>query len=705
MPNRTPRPARPRASASPRRGSRWLVVAGYVGLALGCVLLAAITFLVVAAPVDLVRDRLVQQISYRTGRDLMVAGPTSLSVFPRLALSLGDVTLSAPRGMGGDPTLKVERLEAELGLSSLFTGQAAVKHVTLTRPAVELRVDAQGRRSWDVASAAGSSAQPEAASAADRTGARAVATGSADRGTLIESLGPVRARIVGGRVVYVDERSGLRHDVDAITADVEVRDARAPVDIKGSLAWRGELLAFEGRLSQLRDLLEDHRARLQLRVAGRPGEASYEGGLVAGPGGVALEGSVSLKAPSLEALGAWIGKPIAPGRETGAFSLSSSISSGGGRTALAGLAATLGDISLTGDLTIGRRDTRPYASGALKLSRLDLGGILIRQAQAPAGQPGQPTQVRGFSKRAGSGSDWSDDVIDLAPLGLADAELALSADTLQYKDVRTGPARLSLRMMNNVAMLALEDMQLYGGRGRGMLTLDGSGQAPATVVNLTMEGISALPLLKDALGFEWLEGKGAIAVALTGRGVSERQIIQTLNGKVDLALTNGFVDAIDVGRILRGIEQGRFSGLRTAAGDKTPFSELAGTFTIANGIADNKDLRLVSENLRVAGAGSFNLPGRSLDYTVRPKIAALNATTDRAVINLSNVEIPVRIEGPWDKPNFSVAGQEQILETVRQIGKGLKSQDVEDAVKGLLGGDGQQKVKPRDILEKLFKKQ
>ena len=141
-----------------------------------------------------------------------------------------------------------------------------------------------------------------------------------------------------------------------------------------------------------------------------------------------------------------------------------------------------------------------------------------------------------------------------------------------------------------------------------------------------------------------------------------------------MATTNGTIDAVDVGKILRGIEQGRFAGLRIAPGEKTPFSELAGTFTIANGVADNQDLRLVSPNLRVTGAGSFNLPARSLDYTVRPKIAALNATTDRAVINLSNVEIPVRIEGPWDKPNFSVAGQEQILETVKEIGKNLKSQ-------------------------------
>jgi AsmA protein len=219
-----------------------------------------------------------------------------------------------------------------------------------------------------------------------------------------------------------------------------------------------------------------------------------------------------------------------------------------------------------------------------------------------------------------------------------------------------------------------------------------------------LEGISAQPLLKDALGFDWLEGRSTITLALTGQGASERLIVGTLSGKIDLATNGGTIDAIDVGKILRGIEQGRFAGLRVQQGEKTPFSELAGSFTITNGIADNQDLRLVSPNLRITGAGSFNLPARSLDYTLRPKVASLNASTDRAVINLSNVEVPVHIDGPWDKPNFSLVGQEQILEAIKQIGKNIKSQDVQDAIKGLLGDDGQQKVKPRDILEKLLKK-
>jgi len=52
-----------------------------------------------------------------------------------------------------------------------------------------------------------------------------------------------------------------------------------------------------------------------------------------------------------------------------------------------------------------------------------------------------------------------------APLGLADADLALSADRLLYKDVKTGPVRLSLQLKDSVAKLTLEEMALYDGAG------------------------------------------------------------------------------------------------------------------------------------------------------------------------------------------------------------------------------------------------
>jgi AsmA protein len=729
MPDRsTTRPDLRRAKAPlDPQGSVWLAYLGYGALGLGCLLVAAVTFLLVATPVDLVRDQLIQQVKAQTGRDLSVSGGTSLVFFPRVAISLANVAFSAPPDMGGAPTLVAQRVEAELGLASLLNRQAGIKRIVVSRPVVELRVDAQGRRSWDFAFAPPGrvkAAHAASSQSAERPrlievfpSAHAASPRVDDLAATLDALSSTSLRIDGGTVRYVDERHGLRQDITALDMDIALNGSSEPLQAKGSLAWRGEKLALESSLWPLRALVEDRSAKLSFKLAGRLIEVSYNGTVDAAPAaGPALAGNLDLKSPSIQALGTWAGsKPVAGGGDLGALAVAGSLTGSVERISLASLNGTVGASAFNGDLTIESRPARAYVNGTLRLSQFDLGGILIHPGdsatrpddrQPPQTAPQKVPQVRGFTKRTGDAADWSDDVLDLAALSLADADLALSTDRLIYKDVKTGPVRLALQIRDNVAKMTLEEMQLYEGRGRGVVTLDGRGQAPATAVNLVLEGIAAQPLLKDALGFEWLEGRSNIAVALTGQGLSERQIVGTLNGKVSLATTNGTIEGADVTKMLRGIEQGRFGDLRVAAGEKTQFSELAGTFNIVNGVADNRDLRLVSPAVRITGEGSFNLASRAVDYTVRPKVSTPNSGTDRAVVNLSNVDIPVRIEGSWDKPNFTVAGQEKIVETIKEIGKNLKSDDVKEALKGLLGGgDGDKKVKPRDILEKLLKKQ
>ncbi|HJU29880.1 MAG TPA: AsmA family protein [Hyphomicrobiaceae bacterium] len=712
---------------APRRRKRkrgWLAFAGYAALGIGCLLIGTVTFLLVAAPVDLVRDRLVQQVQARTGRDLVVSGPASLVIFPKPAVSFSNVALSAPPAMGGEPTLTVQGLEAEVGLASLLGQRPAITRLVLTRPTIELRVDAEGRRSWDLgggkASAVADATVPGGASGAPTERGRATGDplrsghGANDKelATALASMPATSLKMVGGSLRYVDERSGARHDISAMDLEVDLTAGGGPLRAKGTFEWRGEKLAVDTTLSGLRALIEERSGRLSLKLAGALLEADYDGTVATGSA-LGISGSLRANAPSSRALAAWAGnKPIA-GRELGALQLTAMVDGSADRLELRDLSGALGNASASGTLTVERRPERPSVAGSLRLSQLDLGALLIRPAAEGTPRPRpQPdfaspaaAQARGVSKRGDGKGDWSDDVIDLAPLGLADADLAITTDSLLYKEIKTGQVRVALNLKDQVAKLTLEDMALYEGRGRGVVTLDGRGPTAAATASLLLEGIAALPLLNDALGFHWLEGRSNIAVRLSGQGASERQIVSTLNGTVDVATANGRIDAIDVSKILQGLEQGRLTGLRMGAGDKTAFSELAATFTIVSGIADNQNLRLVSPNLRVTGAGTINLPARSLDYTVRPKVESLNASTERAVINLANVEIPVRIQGPWDKPSFTVPGQEKLIEAVKEIGKNIKSKDVEEALKGLLGGsDGEKRAKPRDILEKLLKK-
>jgi uncharacterized protein involved in outer membrane biogenesis len=125
-----------------RRPMRWLAVTAYAGLALVCLALGAVAFVLVAPPLSLVRDRLVDEVRATTGRSLVVNGPISATLFPRAVVSMADVAVLPPEGLEGGSTVTVPSLEAELSLRSLLSRRPKIERVTLHRPTFELTMAA-----------------------------------------------------------------------------------------------------------------------------------------------------------------------------------------------------------------------------------------------------------------------------------------------------------------------------------------------------------------------------------------------------------------------------------------------------------------------------------------------------------------------------------------------------------------------------------
>jgi AsmA protein len=720
-----------------RAGRRWLAAIGYLGLLLVCAAVASASFVLFVTPFDFVRDQLLEQVKARTGRDLVIAGPTSLSVFPRTAVALANVSLSAPARMGGAPTLVAEALDVEVGLFSLLSRQAAVRSLVLTRPTIELRVDAQGRRSWEFANATPpvrlAQLGPKFGGGEQRAASDAQSVPQASAARVAENLDklmPASVRIVDGTVRYADERSGVTHEVSGLDLSLTFDGSSGPLEGKGNLVWQGEKMTFQGLVSPLRAVLEERTARVSAKLNGRPIEASYEG-VAKGGASPSIDGKVNVKVASVAALGAWLAKPGSGERDIGELSFSTTVSATDGRVSMPELSAIIGETRISGAINVEAAGARPYVTGNLTLSELDFGRLMTRgargatasddplpaspatgrkkkggaEAAKPEEAPARETAAMPVAPKRGAGRrDWADDTIDLTPLGLVDADLAVVADRVVYKDVSSGQARLALALKNKVAKVTLEDMLLYSGRGRGVLMLDGSGEVPVTNTDLKLEGVSAAPLLRDALGLDWLEGRSTIIVAVAGTGSSERQIVETLNGKVEARTSNGSLAGLDIDKVLQSLEHGNFSKLTMGPGEKTQFSDFAATFTIAFGVAANQDLRLISPRVRVSGEGTIDLVKRQVDYTAHPKIIG-GLSAPGATLKVKDIEIPIRVEGPWERPNYSLKGQEKIGEALKQIGKNLKSEEVQEAIKGLIEGSDGQKVKPRDLLEKLLKKQ
>jgi AsmA protein len=548
----------------PSRGSRplWRTVVAYLGLGVLCLAAAAVTFALMAPPLDAVRDRLIRQVHERTGRILTVAGPMVVSLLPRPVVSLQGVGLLPPEGMAGGPTVTVPSVEVEVGFWGLLSRRPKLGQVTLHRPIIDLVVDAHGRRSWDAGPRPKPSAPPPAA--ASRPAPAVAPAPASEASARPRRLRPLAVRVVGGTVRYRDERSGASYEIGALDLDVTTDAPEAALAAAGAFAWEGAPFRFSASASG------ESKAAVVVRLAGAPFDITYEGSLAV-QGGVAAEGTLSL------------------------------------------------------------------------------------------------------------------------------AHVA-------YKDVKLGPAKLALSVAAGVGTVTLQDMALYGGRAQGSLTVDASGAAPALSTSLKLTDVSLLLLLKDAAGAAWLDGRTAVALALAGRGTTERQIVESLGGQVQLTVADGTVSGFDVERILRALQRGRLDRLAPRREDRTPFSALTGSFEIAGGVAKTGDLKLVGKHVELQGKGEVELVARRIHATLETKIDG-GAPADGAVVSIGTVQLPIAIEGPLDRPEFTIKGQEALSDAIGRIGKNLKSRDVQDAIEGFLGGDRSKRVKPSELLEKLLKKE
>ena len=145
-------------------------------------------------------------------------------------------------------------------------------------------------------------------------------------------------------------------------------------------------------------------------------------------------------------------------------------------------------------------------------------------------------------------------------------------------------------------------------------------------------------------------------MTLTGRGLSERQIVESLSGTVQVALGPGAIHGFSLEKAIAGLGQGRMPTGQLTPGDKTPFTEASISFQLTNGIAESRDLKIVSPLATAGGAGQVNLVKQTIDYQMRPKLGgsagAVSIPGLGAQVNLAGMEVPIRVRGDLDRPQI-----------------------------------------------------
>lgn len=624
-------------------------------------------------PVDTYKDRLVAHVKSATGRDLKIAGPVSFSIVPVLGISASQVSLSNAPGASTPDMMQLGKLEVALKLFPLLSGNLEIDRFVLTKPTIALEIDKQGRPNWVFAwsaqpAPAAAPAQPAAQQAPRPTGAALAALRLDD------------VRLVDGKLSYLDQRTGQKQELTDVNLKLALPSLDAPCAAEGSVTWRGKVVKTTINVAKPRVLVDNGSSDVSAKVASDPITFDYKGKLTGGTP-LKLEGPIDLSIPSVRGLAAWTGNPMQGGTNTfGAFEVKGNLAMAGSKIGFTNAALSLDAIKAKGEFAFDGSGAKPYLQGRLEADKLDLNPYLPAEGAAPAsgGKPaGQPAP-------AAAHAGWSDDPIDLSGLRAANADLALGVGALQLHKIQVGPSTLGIQLKDGRLSADLSKLTLYQGSGHGKLMLDGSGAVAGLDASFNLAGLQIEPLLHDAAGFDKVTGTGAFEIAVTGHGHSQRELVGTLNGKGDLNFTNGVVKGINLVDMLKNVEAAFGAG---GGGGQTQFSKLTGTYTITNGILKNTDLDLQSPVLRVAGAGTVDLPHRTLDYRVTPQQGA-------AVAGVSLAGIAVIISGPWDNPSYRPDLGAAAVQGAKQL--------LQNAIPGAAGG--KPGAIPGNLLNGLFKK-
>ena len=635
-------------------------------IALGAVGVVAVAAIALPAlvPAEKIKAQLVEQVKAATGRDLLLDGKVSVAVFPALSVQVTNVALTNPAGFKSKDLIRLGGVDVRLKLMPLLSGQVQIDSFVLNDPVISLEVDPQGHPDWAFDKGAAPASKAKEPAAPDTK----TAAGKSPLSDI--HLGDVR--IVNGTLTYADDKAGTSEKIEGIDLQIALKSLDQPLAVKGALKWRGQSVTLGIDMAAPRALIDGAgKSALAVTLASDPLKLSLTGDVNGADKG--LTGLLDLSVPSVRGLAAWTtGKPLdMPGTGLGPLSIKGKLSAVGAHVAFTQAALALDAIKAEGDFSADTGGAKPEIKAVLAVETLDLNPYLSSGGQDKAGDGGGKPASDSKPAPAAAKQDWSDDPIDASALKSAEADLTLTVGAIKVRKIQVGKSRLTVALHGGKMAADLTELALYKGAGKGHVALDGSQPGVGIDAAFALKGLDAEPFLTDAAGLDRLSGTGNFDVQITGRGHSQRQIVSSLGGKGAVSFTDGAIKGINLAAMMRNVTT---AFTDTGAAQKTDFAELSGTFSIASGIVSNQDLALKAPVLRVAGAGTVDLPKRTINYRVEPKVAA--TTEGQGGQDAGGLSVPVVVEGPWDNVSYRP-----------DLASMLKG-GAQQTLKSLLGGGG-----------------
>ena len=627
---------------------RFLVRSGLLILLVILVAMVGIGIALQMLKPEAYKNQLATAFENATGHSIAFDGELQPTFFPVPGLKTGRIRIMADPIFGPEPLLQVEHTTLQLDIAPLLRGQVVISELRFANTKASFIQTAQGERNWQ-----------------EEERKEAVLEMRREEG--VQALAPVTPK--PQEIAAAKEEAAKKGKAGA-TPPLNLRIKR--------LLLTNSTLTYANRGNNSQYRAEMDTISLENLGAGQTAKATLAGYVENARTGAGAE--LSMQAEAAYALGAPVNIAITQlAMQAGKGLASGAASPGIGLTATAevqfdpmartlhlkSLAGALGGapFAAEGLLLLPEHPELPEGTKfsvqtALRIESLNLDALRLAftpplhqqlEETFPATSPKGPDPLPKRGKKIIEAP-----VEPVLPPMAGHAVVAvgsLVAGGLTYSNING-----VLEINPEKATLAPFSFQLAEGSVEGNLTLEGTAQSPLWGLAGSFQGLRLQTLLAQHQGPPPVEGKLHGMAELTATGTHQEALLQTLEGKATVSLQGATVQA---GSLLPAelVRMGALPG-------SIPLAKAAADMTLHKGVASTKNIEVRSAAGSVTGAGSLNLPAKTL--AMQLEILLLQGT----------LRVPLSLSGPWAAPNVRLNDTTGLGKLINDVGGSAKAQKV-----------------------------
>ncbi|HWA42273.1 MAG TPA: AsmA family protein [Hypericibacter adhaerens] len=566
-----------------------------------------------------------EKVKEATGRDLTLAGDVELVISLSPALAVNDVTFSnAPWGTRPE-LLKMKRLEAQVRLIPLLSGNVEVNRIVLKGADILLETNDKGQGNWVF--------NPPAAASTTSSSTSSTAPSGGGAPTTLPVVHSVR--IEDSQLLWTDGVTKQTKTIVIKSFTASADSGSSPIEIALEGSYNENPITAKGTIGAVGALLANQAFPIDVTAEAGGAKIALKGAVAKPMTAEGVAVALSVEGNSLADLNAISGATLPP---LGPYSLAGNLSNPSGVYKVEQLQLKMGSSSLTGDASVAMGGKKPNITANLAAAVIDLKDFGVK----PAAGGGASSGTTASTGAANDGRVFPADPLPFDGLGAADATIHLTAQKF-IKDPVT-LENLALDLLLQASKLTIKNFQsaLGGGTFAMSAEVDGAKTPAPVALKIDAKQVEVGTLLQTLSVSDILQGgKADLAVDVTGAGNSVREIMAGLNGNTNLAMGEGHIN----NRFAKILLSDLFQLIATGgSGESSNLNCFVSKFDIKKGLATSTGLVLDTNGASIVGSGDINLATEKLKLHMDPRAKQTN---------LANLAIPVNIGGTMASPSVT----------------------------------------------------